>query len=238
MSLAGKVALITGATSGIGFRTACALSRKDVKLVLAGRRAEILERHCEVLPGAVSQAGDIAEPGVPEALIETALARFGRLDIVVNNAGLVHMGSIEEIDLDEVCRMVRVNVEAAFRLAYLAVKHFRAAGTGHLVNTSSILGTKTRPQAGAYAGTKFAIEALSESLRMELSGCPVKVTCIEPGLVITDLHRDQAVRPEKALQIPVPLMPEEVADMIVYALEQPDHIATPRLMILPKGSGA
>ncbi len=234
MSLEGRAAVITGATSGIGFRVACALSRRGVKLVLGGRRADVLEQHCEVLPDALYLAGDIAEPDMPGRLLELALERHGRLDIVVNNAGQNHNGPIESVDVEQVCGMARVNVEAAFRMAYLAVKHFRDVGRGHLVNTSSVLGFKVRPYAGAYAGTKYAVEALSEALRLELAGTPIKVTCVEPGLVITDLHRDHADRPEVAQDVAEPLMPEEVAEMIVYALEQPDHIATPRLMILPQ----
>ena len=234
MSLEGRAAVITGATSGIGFRVACALSRRGVKLVLGGRRAEVLEQHCEVLPDALYLAGDIAEPAMPGRLIELAVERHGRLDIVINNAGQNHNGPIESVDVEQICRMARVNVEAAFRMAYLAVKHFREVGRGHLVNTSSVLGFKVRPYAGAYAGTKYAVEALSEALRLELAGTPIKVTCVEPGLVITDLHRDHADRPEVAQEVAEPLMPEEVAEMIVYALEQPDHIATPRLMILPQ----
>ena len=234
MSLEGRVAVITGATSGIGFRTACALSRRGVKLVLGGRRAEILEQHCDVLPGALPLAADIADPETPARLISLAKEQHGGLDIVINNAGQAYNGPIEEIDVEQICQMARVNVEAAFRMAYLAMKHFREIGRGHLVNTSSVLGFKVRPLAGAYAGTKYAIEALSEALRLELAGTPIKVTCIEPGLVITDLHRDHEKRPEVAQDVSEPLMPEEVAEMVVYALEQPDHISTPRLMILPQ----
>ena len=234
MSLEGQAAVITGATSGIGFRVVCALSRRGVKLVLGGRRAEVLQRHCELLPDSLYLAGDIADPETPGKLIDLALERHGRLDIVVNNAGQNHNGPIEEVDVELICQMARVNVEAAFRVAYRAMQHFRKVGRGHLVNTSSVLGFKVRPYAGAYAGTKYAVEALSEALRLELAGTPIKVTCVEPGLVITDLHRDHERRPEVAQDVTEPLMPEEVAEMIVYALEQPDHISTPRLMILPQ----
>ena len=234
MGLEGQVALISGATSGIGLAAAELLSAKGVKLVLGGQRREILDRHAARLPDCAVLAGDITDAATPGALIALALDRFGRLDIVFNNAGLIHSGAIEEIDVDQVCRMVRVNVEAAYRLAYLAVKQFREAGRGHLVNTSSVLGTKVRLNAGAYAGTKFAIEALSEALRMELAGSPIKVTCIEPGLVVTDLHRDHAVRTEVVQKIARPLDAQDVAAMVLYALEQPAHIATPRLMVLPQ----
>ena len=234
MSLEGQVALITGATSGIGLATAEALAAKGVKLVIAGRRQGILSGHAQRLQDCAALAGDIADPAMAERLIALALERFGRLDIVVNNAGQIHNAAIEEIDVELVCRMVRINVESAFRLGYLALKHFREMGRGHLVNTSSVLGTKTRVNSGAYAGTKYAIEAWSEALRLELAGSAIKVTCVEPGLVITDLHRDYEVRPEVMQDIARPLAPEHVAGMILYALEQPDNVATPRLMILPQ----
>ncbi len=234
MSLEGQVALITGATSGIGLACAEALSAQGVKLVLSGRRGELLEEHCRRLPNSVASPGDIADPQTPTALIATALEAHGRLDIVINNAGLIHNGSIDEIDVERVCAMVRVNVEAAFRLIYLACKHFQDVGRGHLINTSSVLGTKVREQAGAYAGTKHAIEALAEALRLELAGSEIKITCIEPGLVVTDLHRDYPVRPEVMQDIAHPLAPADVADVVLFALRQPAHVALPRLMVLPQ----
>jgi NADP-dependent 3-hydroxy acid dehydrogenase YdfG len=129
--------------------------------------------------------------------------------------------------------MVRVNVESAFRMAYVAMTHFKKAGRGHLINTSSILGTKVRPTAGAYAGTKYAIEALTEALRMEFAGTGVKVSCIEPGLVLTELHDHWKVHPRESMNIKNPLRPEDVARAIRFLLEQPAHVRIPRLMIMP-----
>jgi NADP-dependent 3-hydroxy acid dehydrogenase YdfG len=234
MSLEGQVALITGASSGIGLAAAEALSAAGVKLVLTGRREDKLAAHQARLPDCVVQAGDITDPALAGELIELALSAHGRLDIVLNNAGLNHNAPIEEIDVDLVCEMVRVNVEAAYRMAYLAVKHFRRAGRGHLVNTSSVLGFKVRSKAGAYAGTKYAIEALSEALRLELAGSAIKVTCIEPGLVVPALHRGHKVRPEVLQSVAEPLQPADVAGTILFALQQPAHVAIPRLMVLPQ----
>ena len=233
-SLQGKVAIVTGATSGIGLAGAEAMSAAGMKLVLAGRRAEILQQHTERLPDCIALPGEITAPGYPESLFEAALTQFGAIDVVFNNAGLNHNAPIEEIDIDQLCEMARVNVEAAYRISYLAMKHFRAAGAGHLVNTSSVLAFKVRKFAGGYAGTKYAVEALSEALRLEVAGSAIKVTCLEPGLVLTDLHRHHSVRPEVAQNVEAPLQPADVAELLIFALTRPAHVALPRLMILPQ----
>ena len=234
MTLAGRVALVTGATSGIGRATAEALAGAGAKLVLAGRQEDKLAAVAETLAGSVAVTGDMTDPALPGTLVERALAAHGRLDLCVNNAGTIMVGTIEEIDLEAVCRMARVNVEAAYRMAYTALRHFRGAGSGHLINISSVLGTKIRPTAGAYAGTKYAIEALSEALRMEVAGSAVKVSCIEPGLVMTELHRDLPVHPKETLGVARPLVPEDIARMVLFVAELPDHVAVPRLMVLPQ----
>ena len=170
---------------------------------------------------------------LPRKLVETAVGAFGRCDVVLNNAGTIEVGPIQTIDIDKVCVMVRVNVEAAYRVAYTFIRHFQAQGKGHLINLSSVMGTKVRSTAGAYAGTKYAIEALSETLRMEVAGSDVKVTCIEPGLVVTDLHRDWPVHPTKGMGIEHPLQPEDVARCVAFFLTQPAHVLIPRIMMLP-----
>lgn len=233
--LTGKVAVITGGTSGIGLATAEALSARGVRLVLHGRRKALLEEHAARLPDCAVMAGDIADPAVPQALLDLAVERFGRVDIAFGNAGLIHTGSIEEIDVAKLAEMVRVNVEAAFVFAYTAAKHFKAQGAGHLLLTGSVLGTKVRPAAGGYCGTKYAVEALCEALRMELAGTGVKVSVVEPGLVRTDLHREMAVHPTVTQNVPEPLVPDDIARAVVFALEQPAHVLVPRVMLLAAG---
>jgi NADP-dependent 3-hydroxy acid dehydrogenase YdfG len=233
--LAGKVAVITGATSGIGLATAEQLSARGVKLVLHGRRKEVLEAHAARLPDCAVLAGDIADPATAPALVALAQDRFGRLDIAFANAGLIASGPVGEIDLDALSEMIRVNIDAAFRFAYTALAHMKAAGSGDMVFTGSVLGTKTRAGAGGYAATKYAIEALAESLRMELAGSGVRVSVVEPGLVRTDLHRDYAVRPEVTQGVAAPLTPADVARSVVFAVEQPASVLIPRIMVLPSG---
>jgi NADP-dependent 3-hydroxy acid dehydrogenase YdfG len=233
MDLKDKVAIITGASSGIGRAVACNLNEAGVKLILAGRRENRLTELKKELEHAAVLTGDISQEGMPQRLLTNALDTFGRCDIVFNNAGIIKAGSIDEIDIEDMCYMVRVNVEAAFRMAYVAVKHFKSTGSGYLLNTSSVLGTKVRPTAGAYAGTKFAIEALTEALRLELAKTNIGVSCVEPGLVQTDLHREWQVPPAQSLNIPRPLQPEDIARVVRFILEQPDHVRLPRILAVP-----
>lgn len=231
-----KVAVVTGATGGIGAAVAQALSAAGYGLVLSGRSQERLASLAARLPApAVSIAGDLCDAALPQALLSAAIDTYGHCDVCFNNGGLLETGAIETIDIDRVCQMVRVNVEAAFRVAYVFVRHFARQNSGHLINTSSVLGTKVRPTAGAYAGTKFAIEALSEALRMELAKTRVQVSSIEPGLVRTGLHRRWQVPPAQLMGIPEPLVPADIARMVLFLLDQPPHVRIPRLMILPQG---
>lgn len=233
MSLNDQVAIITGASSGIGAAVARNLHEAGMKVVLTARREDRLQQLAAELEGAALVPGDINDRELPRKLLDTALATFGRCDVVFNNAGIIETGTIEAIDVDKVCSMVRINVETAFRLAYTALKHFHSLGSGHLVNVSSVLGTKVRPTAGAYAGTKYAIEALSEALRMEVAGTGIRVSCIEPGVVLTELHNHWEVHPTQSMNISQPLQPDDVARCVRFILEQPEHVRIPRLMILP-----
>ena len=228
-----SVAVITGASSGIGAAVAADLNRADVRLVLTARREDRLQKLAAQCKNAVVVAGDVLDPELPQRLIDVALERFGRCDILLNNAGVIEVGKIETIDIERVCRMVRINVEAAFRMAYVAIRHFISVGRGHLINTSSLLGTKVRPTAGAYAGTKFAIEALSEALRLETAGTNVKVSCLEPGLVRTELHDRWEVHPTESMNVPHPLLPEDIARCVRFLLEQPEHVRIARMMVVP-----
>jgi NADP-dependent 3-hydroxy acid dehydrogenase YdfG len=233
MNLKDQVAIITGASSGIGVAVARNLHEAGMKLVLTARREDRLQQLAEELKGAELVPGDIIAPELPQKLLDTALAQFGRCDVVFNNAGIIETGAIDEIDIDRMCHMVRINVEAAFRLAYTAMKHFQSSGNGHLINVSSVMGTKVRPTAGAYAGTKYAIQALSEALRMEVAGTGIRVSCVEPGVVLTELHDHWEVHPTQSMNISQPLQPDDIARCVRFILEQPEHVRIPRLMILP-----
>jgi NADP-dependent 3-hydroxy acid dehydrogenase YdfG len=234
MELTGKAAVITGASSGIGAGVARELAEAGMKLVLTARRKDLLETLAGSLKTEVTVvAGDITDPALPQTLIDSAISAFGACDVVFNNAGVMTVGAIAEIDVEAACHMVRVNVEAVYRLAFVAMRRMLAQGSGFLINTSSSLGTKVRPTAGAYAGTKFAVEALTEDLRMQAAGTGVRVCAFEPGLVETHLQDHFPVHPKDALNIRHLVQPEEIGRVVRFILEQPDHVTIPRILVMP-----
>ena len=233
-ALSGKVAIITGASSGIGMALSRKLAQLGVKLVLHGRRESRLKLLATECASIEWIAGDLTDEDAASRLLARGLSCFNRVDFAVNNAGVNHTGTIEQIDIDQVCAMSRINVEAAFRFTYTLLKHFRIQEYGHLIHTTSIMGHKVRETAGAYAGSKHAIEALCESLRIELARSRIKVSCVAPGLVDTELHRNAALRPAVARSIARPLQPDDVAEVIVWTLLQPAHINIPQLVVLPQ----
>jgi NADP-dependent 3-hydroxy acid dehydrogenase YdfG len=235
MQMYDKVAIITGASSGIGRATAHALSAAGMKLVLTARRGKELEKLAAELPGqSVCVDADIVEPGTAPLLVDTAVQRFGSCDVVFANAGIMNIGSIEDADIDALCDMVRVNIDAVVRVAYAALPQMKKQGRGDLIITSSILGQKTRPTVGVYSGTKYAVEAMTESLRMEMAGTGVRVMTIEPGFTTTDLQSHWTRQQREPLKaIPRPLRPEDIARSVRFMISQPDHVTIPKMLVMP-----
>lgn len=230
--LSGQVAIITGASSGIGAAVARDLAQAGMKLVLTARREDRLKALARET-GAAYLAADVVDPDLPARLLDTAEREFGRTDFVLNNAGIMDAGPIDKLDIERIALMVRVNVEAAYRMAYHALMRFKRQNRGTLINTTSILGTKVRPQAGWYAGTKFAMEALTESLRMEFAGTNVRITALQPGLTLTELQDHWEVHPRVAQNVKQPLVPEDIARIVRFVLEEPPHVRIPKILALP-----
>jgi len=225
-----KVVVITGASSGIGAASARHLCDLGMRVVLVARRADRLAVLVEELgaPNALAVPGDVTDPALTAHALARSMEVFGRCDAVLNNAGAFAVGPVEKLDAERVCAMARTNVEGAYRVAFEAVRFFKAQGAGDLVNVSSISGTKV-PRAGIgwYAGTKHALEALTESLRMECASSGVRVSCIEPGMTQTEVFA------EPITSISRPLDAEDVARTIGFVLAAPAHVTIPRLMVLP-----
>lgn len=229
-TLAERVVVITGASSGIGAATARELHRRGASVLAVARREARLDALVEELGEArcARLVGDIEDETLARNMLRCAEQRFGNVDAVLNNAAAFRVGPVEKLDADGVCALARTNVEAAYRVAYEAVRHFKNQGRGDLVNMSSISGTKVaRGGIGWYAGTKHALEALTESLRMECAGTGVRLSCIEPGMTQTEIFGEPITSIER------PLDPEDVARVIAFVLECPAHVSIPRLMVLP-----
>ena len=216
----GRVAVITGATGGVGAAVARTLSRAGYSLVLTAPSMEKLSALAAQLKGPCTVIeGNLSDESLPETLLYAALDRFGRCDICFNNGALFEAGIIETVDIERLSSMVRVNVEGSFRVAYVFVKHFVSEGAGHLVNVSSVLGSSVRPT--PYAATQRALEALSDALAAELGDGDVLVSCIQPGLVKTGLKHRWEIGEEGASGTSYPLEPEDFARMVLFILEQP-----------------
>lgn len=233
-SLAGKRVVITGATSGIGRALALHLAGAGSQVLAHGRNTEKLAALCAEAPTLKTFAADVRDTGFAQRLMDAAIETLGGCDTVINNAGIVWAGPAEKASPERIADLVAINVDAPFQLAHAAVRYFKAQNAGHLVNITSIVGLKPRIYSGIYAGTKHALEALSDALRQELARTPVQITCIAPGMTLTELHRDFREHPMKAMQVTTPLTAEDVVEAIVFAMTRPPHATVANLVLLPR----
>lgn len=245
--LTGTVALITGASSGIGEATAVALAEAGAVVVVAARRQDRLD----ALVSAIADGGgrgdavaaDVTDQAEAMGLVDGVVARHGRLDIVINNAGVMLNGPVEGAPLDEWERMVDLNVKGLLYVAHAALPHLlRAAegeprGVADLVNISSVAGRVARLGSGVYNLTKHGVNAFSESLRQEVTERHVRVALVEPGAVATELVGH--MRPESQAGFEARfdgvelLQASDIADAIRYVVTRPRHMAVNEVLIRP-----
>jgi len=229
----GKVAVVTGASSGIGAAIAQTLSKAGANLIITARRRGRLQELAAGLPGrsAVLDA-DISSPDTPSRLLSLALEQFGRADILVNNAGIIAAGSVDAVDLDALGQMTRVNFDAVVRASYLFARVFKAQGSGAIINVSSIGAYLISRRMGVYGALKHALEAFSSSLRIELAGTGVKVGTIAPGTTRTEIFDSMhvsATASAPAIPEGTPLEPADVAAAVLFMIEQPERVNIARL---------
>jgi NADP-dependent 3-hydroxy acid dehydrogenase YdfG len=245
-ALDGRRALITGASSGIGEATALAMAAEGAAVALTARRRDRLD---ETVARIRSEGGtalaidaDLADQSAVEAMAETARAELGGLDCLVNNAGVMLLGPLQGADPAEWQKMIEVNCLGLLYCTHYALPVIRDGGGGDIVNVSSVAGRQAALGAGVYNMTKWGVVGFTESLRQEGELIGVRVTCVEPGFVETELQghnrnpivieRIEAMR-ERAGKV---LAPGDIARAIVYAVGQPAHVAVNELLVRPTGS--
>ena len=242
-TLADQVAIVTGASSGIGEATARALAAEGAAVVLAARREERLHDLKEEIENNGGQAlvvsTDVTDRKAVEALIEQTKEAFGRIDILVNNAGLMPLSFVAKLHVEEWERMVDVNIKGVMYGVAAALPTMLEQESGHIVNVSSTAGRRIFPGAAVYCATKFAVTAFSEGLRQELSARHnIRVTCIEPGAVSTELpetitDEDLLEGLSKRFENMTRLESEDIAEAILYAVSSPSRVNVAELMVMP-----
>jgi NADP-dependent 3-hydroxy acid dehydrogenase YdfG len=243
--LSNQVIAVTGASSGIGEAIAVACAREGASVALAARRIDRIEGLAEriVAEGgrAIAVQTDVGDEEQAKAFVRRAHSELGGLDVLVNNAGAMLLGPIENAPTEEWRRMIDANVYGVLYCTHAALPLMKEQGSGHIVNISSVAGRVARAGSGVYNLTKFGIGAFSESLRQEAVPMGVRVTVIEPGAVATELpmHNRPEVLTEmaKRFQGVTPLAAEDIANAVLYAISQPENVAVGELLIRPAGQG-
>lgn len=245
--LDGTVALVTGASSGIGEATARALAARGAKVAVAARWLERLERLASEIGGgghtALAIRSDITAQEQAIAAVERTVDELGRLDVVVNNAGQMLLGPIEGAPTEEWDRMIDLNLKGLINTTHAALPHLLSAaedsprGCADVVNISSVAGRVARSGSGVYNLTKHGVGAFSESFRQEFASRRLRATLIEPGAVATELtdHVREGIREQvrgRFAEIQV-LEAEDVADAIAYAVTRPAHVCLNEILIRP-----
>ena len=243
MELKGKVALITGASSGIGAATARKLAFYGVKVGLAARRMDRLQALADDINAAGGEAiaidMDVTDQASVERGVQQLLQRYGTIDIAFNNAGLMPISDIASLKVSEWHQMVDVNVKGLLNTVAAVLPTMQDKKAGHIINTSSIAGRKTFAGLGVYCATKHAVAAFSDILRMEIAPkYNIRVTSLQPGAVESELFEhitDEGYRSqmEQLKEQMTFLKAEDIADTIVYALQAPDHVDMAEVFVLP-----
>ncbi|MCX5560334.1 SDR family oxidoreductase [Streptomyces sp. NBC_00038] len=236
----GKVVAITGASGGIGEATALLLAERGARLVLGARRTERLEElvaRIEKTGGeAVQIRTDVTRREDLHALVAVADEHFGRLDVLVSNAGLGTISPLDDLRVDEWDRMVDVNVKGVLHGIGAALPVFRAQGTGHFVTVASTAAFRVAPAMAVYAGTKVAVRAICEGLRQE-SGGSLRVTTVSPGMTATDFAEASTNSEVRAditkMRDDIAIPPEAIAQAIAFAIEQPDTVDVNEIVVRP-----
>jgi len=240
----GKVVAITGASSGIGKATALLLAERGAKLVISARRPDRLAAVTDQIVAAGGEAAfaptDVRRRDDLANLVTLACERFGKLDVLVNNAGIGPISLLDDLRVEDWDDMIDVNIKGVLYGIAAALPLFRKQGFGQFVNIASTAGLVTRPTMSVYSATKFAVRVISEGLRQE-AGDKLRVTIITPGFVQTDFA-DSMTNPETKAQIvgtmeKIAISPDAIARAIAFAIEQPAEVDVGEIVVRPTAQG-
>jgi NADP-dependent 3-hydroxy acid dehydrogenase YdfG len=244
MDINGKTVIVTGASSGIGEATATKLGERGAKVAIVARRRERLEKLAVQIEKSGGQAlvieADITDKKICQEAVEEVLKEWNKIDILINNAGVMLLGPTAKAPLEEWERMISVNLLGLLYMTYAALPNMRKAGSGHLVNISSVAGRTARAGSAVYNATKWGVNAFTEALRQELVSDKLKIrtTLIEPGAVETELTSHNRPEVQETLKerfkgMDKKLQSEDIAAAILYALSQPEHVNVNEILIRP-----
>ncbi len=235
----GKIVLITGGGTGIGAEVARHLAAKGASVAVAGRRKEKLDEIVGQIAGAGGRARayqlDVVKKAQFEAVVSAIVEEFGKLDVIINSAGLMPIRPMAEVNTDEWDAMIDINLKGTLYGIAVVLPRFLAQGSGHIINLSSVAGTKVfAPGGTVYSGTKFAVSAISEGLRQEVGG-KVRVTSIAPGAVESDLKFSTSGTSQEAVAnfYKAAIPASAVARAIAYAIEQPAEVDINEIVLRP-----
>ena len=240
--LAGKVALVTGASSGIGAATGIALAAAGATVALSARRKDRLDELVEQIEAAGGKAlalpGDMTVEAEAIAAVEDTVKALGRIDILINSAGIMQAGGIEGADLDEYRKVVDINLMATVYTCKAAIPHMLAGGVGDIINISSLAGRKGGPETNAYSASKHAVNAMTNGMRQELGDRNIRVSFLMPGATETEVASgisNPAWR--EAIQKHVTkdgaVKASEIADTLVFMLSMPRHVNISEISVRP-----
>lgn len=239
-NIKGKVVVITGASSGIGKAIAIELAERGAKVVLGARRTEQLQKLVEEIKNkggeAIFTQIDVKNKVDLTGLVQTAVEQYGKLDVIVNNAGVSQLSRIEELNVDGWEEMIDINLKGVLYGMAAAIPVFKEQKSGHIVNIISTAGIKIVPTQGVYAGTKNAIRTIAEAFRQESDG-DIRITGISPGFVKTDFaHNIKNEEMKTAIQKgmeQIAIDPLAIANAVIYAISQPNDVEIGDIVIRP-----
>jgi NADP-dependent 3-hydroxy acid dehydrogenase YdfG len=235
-----KVVVITGASSGLGEATARLLSAQGASVVLGARRAERIQAVADELNAqggkALALATDVTDPDQVQRLVDAAVQTYGRIDVLINNAGVMPHSPLERRRIEDWNRTIDVNIKGVLYGIAAALPAMQQQKSGHIINVSSVAGHKVRPNNAVYAATKHAVLALSEGLRQEVKPYNIRTTVISPGAVATELPNsitepDIAENVRKSYEIAIPA--DSFARAVAFAMSQPEDVDVNEILFRP-----